>query len=206
MFYCTIYRSHNRVNAKNKTFELALCLAYSSAADAEKMKNHLLQQAKEANISVIEALGAYRTIYGDVYLTIGGFMPSRQYGNNIYSIGVENTETLFSRLPDETRKSINLSAAVKDGYKYEKITQDYLQRQQDYRKVEQDKINSNLTRFETEIKDITELDQILRVLLKYAGQKINKEKLIAIAVRKIQGEAQPEKTNDWFDELSDINN
>ena len=210
MFYCTVYTSRNKVTAKNKTFELALCLSYPSEADANRMKDQLLQQAADAGATIIEDSDTYRTVYGNIFLKIGGIGQSN-FGTHIYSIGVETVETRFSRLPDEVRKSINLPNAIKDGYRYERLTQDYLQNQQEYQQAEQDKVNNNLSRFEAEVADITELDQLLRVFLKYAKQKTDKEKLIALVVKKIQGELQAEKARskesaDWYDELSDINN
>ena len=127
MFYCTVYTSHNRVTAKNKTFELALCLAYSSKIDAENMRNRLLQQASDAGASTIEDVYNYRTVYGPVHLSIEGIVPSR-LGPHIYSIGVETLETRFYRLSDELRKSINLNYAVKDGLRYEELVQKHLQK------------------------------------------------------------------------------
>lgn len=202
MFYCTIYKSYNRANAKNKTFELERCLAYNSEADAEKMKDQLLQQAKNSGAETIEAFGPYRTVYGATHFVIGGMTPSK-LGSRIYSIGVENQSTLFSRLSKEQKAAINLDQVIMDGHKYEKITQDYLQRQKNQKKAEQDKIDYNLSNFEKEIADILELEQILKVFLKYAEQKVNTEKLIELTVKKIKGEQ--EKTSDWFEELSDIN-
>ena len=180
-------------------------LAYASEADAEKMKNQLLQQAKDAGAEVIEAKGTYRTVYGSMRFNVGGIVRSK-LGPRIYSIGVENLSTRFSRLSPEAIKNISLGNVIKDGYKYEKICQDYLQSQQDQKQAKQDIIDKNLARFETEIADITEVEQILTIFLKYAGQKIDKEKLITLTAKKIQGEPKQEKTNDWFDELSDINN
>ena len=205
MFYCTVYKSNNKVTAKNKTFELALCLAYPSEVDAKRMRDKMLQQASEAGASIIEDSDAYRTVYGNIFLKIGGIGQSN-LGTRIYSIGVETVETRFSRLPEELRKYINLQNAIKDGYEFERLTQDYLQKQQEYRQADQSKINYNLSRFEAEVADITDLGQILKVFLKYAKQKTDKEKLIALTVKKIQSGSKPEEKADWYDELSDINN
>jgi len=205
MFYCTLYKSYNRVNTKNKTFELSTCLAYASEIDAEDMKNRLLQQASKAGASIIEDSGNYITFYGSIYFTGFGFASGKNFGSNLYSIGVENTETRFSKLIPETRNTVDLRKIL-DGADFERKAQGYTQHIKDLKKAEQDKINDNLSRFEQEVANETDLTKILTSLLKYAGQKTDKQKLIALAVKKIQSKTDPAEETDWYNELSDINN
>ena len=203
MFYCTIYTSENRVNAKNKIFKPVLCLSYASKADASKMKASLMQQATKNGITILEDSEDSTTFYGAVFLSLGGFVPSI-YGTNIYSVKIEDSDTRFLEISQETKFSSNINHIVKDGLEWEAMRLRHLKDIETAKIVEEEKINQNISNFEAEIEGLTDLHQILKIFLKYAAKKIDKEKLITILVRKIQNEPK-QKTSDWYDELSNMN-
>lgn len=196
MFYCTIYEKYK---AKD-SWRAVYCLAYASEADAQNYAAALAEQAVDCGAQVDEQDSAY-VITGTAHFGIGGF------GKNIrntfyYMVNVEDKSSRFSMSPDTE----NNEQRIEDGYKFEGRAAKYWDQLSAERDKEREKINYNLSRFEQEVANETDLTKILTLLLKYAGQKTDKQKLIALAVKKIQGETKPTEKNDWYDELSDINN
>ena len=197
MFYCTLYYASNKAFKNTK---VAFSVHYDSKAEAERFKDLHLDRAKELDATIIEENGYYKIIGKIALSTAYLFAATGKYEANAYYIlGVEDEETKFSLEPN--RKS-NYSA---DGHAYEKSIAGWRKHAEQANQAEQDFKNKNLARFEKELEGTNDLTTILTLLVKYAGQKTDKARLIQLAVDKIQGKAQA-KEEDWYDELSDINN
>lgn len=191
MFYCTIYEKYT---AKN-SWRAAYCLAYASEADAKNYAATLAEQAVDCGAQVEEHDSAY-IITGTTHFCPGGFCNSSRL-TFYYMVKVEDKASRFSMSPDNEISEHH----IEDGYKFEERATRYRNKLSAERNKEREKINYNLSRFEQEIADETNLTKILTTLLKYAHQKTDKQKLIDLAVKKIQGG----NSSGWYDELSNIN-
>lgn len=195
MYYCTVY---NKNTAKD-SWRAVCSLAYASKADAANYAADLAEQAFDCGAQIDEQNNAY-IITGTTHFNIGGFNKTASK-TFYYMVNVEDKTScgyLSSNIEAE-------EVYIEDGFKFEKRAAKHRgQLSVEYNK-EREKINYNLSRFEQEIANETDLTKILTILLKYAGQKTDKQKLIALAVNKIQGGGLVEES-DWYNELSDINN
>lgn len=195
MFYCTIYQKYR---AKD-TWGVVHSLSYASESDAKRYAAALAKQASGYGAQVNELDNAY-TITGQTGFNIYGF---GRGANKIYSmISIEDESSKFSMSPGTSA----YDGYTTDGFTFEERSAEYSSRLAANRAKEKEKRDYNLSRFEAEIKEENDLTKILTSLLKYAGQKIDKQKLIALAVKKIQGEPVAKEESNWYDELSDINN
>ena len=156
MFYCTIYKKSKIKDSWTATF----CLAYASEADAKNFAAVLAEQAVDCGAQVDEQDNAY-VITGPAYLGLGGF--SKYVRNTFYYlINVEDYTSRFSISPDT---EIN-GRYIEDGYKFEERVAEYRDRVFARHEKEREKINYNLSRFEQEIANETNLTKILTSLLK----------------------------------------
>ena len=181
MYYCTIYEQSGGRLTDKSIFELYICLSYLDKADAENYKQVLIQQALE-NGCRIYADDNYTTVSGKIALNSTGIASNR--GNNHYKIGIETDATRLSVLSFASKASVPIYKTT-DGLAYEVRIEELKQRKFVEKQAKQDKANYNLKRFEAEINSMTELYPVLRSFVRYSNQHTDKEKLAAIAIKKI---------------------
>jgi hypothetical protein len=164
-------------------FDLFICLSYLDRADAEAYKQSLIQQALENGGSIYSEEGDYTTITGKIILKPTGITHNNV--NKHYRIGVETEATKFSILPFKSKASIP-SYKTTDGLAYEVKVDELRQRKIRELHAKQDEASQNLKKFTAEIKPMTDLCSVLRSFVRYSNQRTDKEKLAAVAIKKIQ--------------------
>ena len=183
MYYCTIYmQSGGRLSDKS-VFELFICLSYLDRADAENYRRLLVQQALKQGGSIYSEEGDYITITGKIILKPTGIDTNR--GNNHYKIGIETEATKFSVLSFKSKTSVPIYKTT-DGLAYEVRVEELRRRKTQELQEKQEEMNYNLEKFASEIKSMKELYPVLRSFVRYSNQRTDKEKLAAIAIKKIQ--------------------
>ena len=183
MYYCTIYTQPGGRLSDKSIFELALCLSYSDRFDAEKFKQALIQQALDTGGSIYLENDNYTTITGKIIFQPTGITSNRS--KNHYKIAIETEVTKFSSLPDKSKSSVPIYK-ITDGLAYEVRVEELKQRRFVELQIKQTEATNNLKKFEAEIKPMTDLYPVLRSFVRYSNQKTDKEKLAAIAIKKIQ--------------------
>ena len=184
MYYCTIYQQPSgRVTDRSALFEVFISLSYLDRADAEKYKKTLIQQALENGGSIYLEEGDYTTITGKIAIKPTGVFNNR--GKNHYKIGIETESTKFSVLSLKARSAVPIYKTT-DGMAYEVRVEELKQRKFEELKAKQDEATKNLKKFAAEIKPMTELYPVLRSFVRYSNQHTDKEKLAAVAIKKIQ--------------------
>ena len=147
--------------------------------------------------AVLEATNDYYYITGQLeFSTVGIFVKSTQ--TSYFIAGLENDETVGSKAPSIDKATIHKA----DGPAMEKMMQGALEKANADKAKKQKKVNANLLRFSNELDTATDLRDILHLVIKFAGQATDKEKLIDLAIKKIQG--QTDSVN-WYDKLSELN-
>lgn len=199
MFYVTLYYTYNK---SYKNMKANIALSYASEADAVRFKDYCVNRAKELGAAVVEENGYYK-IEGEVCTDAAYFFDHSSTGMHYYMIGIETDDTKFS-LDTEDENGYSSIRTTKDGHEFENMMTKFKAFRQAEYEAKYGVINKNLARYEQELTTVTDLADILRIVIKYSKQKTDKEKLIQLAVDKIQGKAQA-KEEDWYDELSEIN-
>ena len=200
MFYVTLYYTYNK---SYKNMKANIALSYASEADAVRFKDYCVNRAKELGAAVVEENGYYK-IEGEVCTDAAYFFGPSSTGMHYYMIGIETDDTKFV-LDTEDENSYSSIRTTKKGHEFENMMARFKARREADYEAKYAVINKNLARYEKELETVTDLTDILNVVIKYSKQKTDKAKLIQLAVDKIQGKA-PAKEEDWYDELSDINN
>lgn len=183
MYYCTIYMQLGGRLTDKSVFDLFICLSYSEKVDAENFKKTLVQQALDNGGSIYSEEDAYTTLTGKIILKSTGMT-----GGSVkkhYKIGVETEATKLSILPFKVKASVP-SYKTTDGLAYEVRVEELKQRKFLEKQAKLDEANDNLRKFAAEIKPMTELYQVLRSFVRYSNQRTDKEKLAALAIKKIQ--------------------
>ena len=200
MFYVTLYYTYNK---SYKNMKANIALSYASEADAVRFKDYCVNRAKELGAAVVEENGYYK-IEGEVCTDTAYFFGPSSTDMHYYMIGIETDDTKFV-LDTEDENSYSSIRTTKKGHEFENMMARFRARREADYEAKYAVINKNLARYEKELETVTDLTDILNVVIKYSKQKTDKAKLIQLAVDKIQGKA-PAKEEDWYDELSDINN
>lgn len=183
MYYCTIYMQLGGRLTDKSVFDLFICLSYQDKVDAENFKQTLVKQALESGGSIYSEEDNYTTVTGKIILK-----PTGITGGSVkkhYKIGIETEATKLSILPFKVKASIP-SYKTTDGLAYEVRLEELKQRKFLERQALIDEANSNLKKFESEVKSMTDLLQVLKAFVRYHNQRTDKEKLAAIAVKKIR--------------------
>ena len=196
MYYCTLYMTNKR---KTDTF-VWLCSKYNSESDAQNFLDKIIDQARNCGATV-DTVDNYFYIAGQLERSTSKIFV-KSTGYSYFIAGLETDETLGSKVPEANRAEIYIA----DGYAIEKMIQGALDRANVYRAKKQKKVNANLLHFSDELDAATDLRSILHSVIKFAGQDTDKEKLIDLAIQKIQSQSTTTKTDSWYDELSDLNN
>lgn len=183
MYYCTIYVQPKGRLIDKSLFEVFISLAYTDKADAESYKKNLVQQVVNAGGNIYLEEDTYTTVMGNIIIKSTGIFSNR--GKNHYRIGIETETTKFSVLPLKARASIPIYK-VTDGLAYEIRVEEVKQRKLDDLKTKQDEATRNLAKFKAEMKTTTEASLVLKSFVKYYNQRADKDKLVAIALKKIQ--------------------
>ena len=183
MYYCTIYMQLSGRLTDKSVFELFICLAYQDRVDAENYKQLIIQQAIDNGGSIYAEEGDYVTLTGKIALKSTGM--TRGSVKKHYKIGLETEATKFSILPFKSKASIPIYKTT-DGLAYEVRVEELKQRKLQELHAKQDEANQNLKKFAAEIKPMTDLNPVLRSFVRYSNQRTDKEKLAAIAIKKIQ--------------------
>jgi hypothetical protein len=183
MFYCSIYNQPSGKLSDKSIFELTLCLSYLDKIDAENFKQSLVQQALDSGGSIYLENGDYTTVTGKILFKPTGMDSNR--GTNHYKIAIENESTKFSSLSGKSKASVPIYK-ITDGLAYEIRVEELRQRKLEELKAKQDKATQNLKKFAAEIKPMTDLYPVLRSFVRYSNQHTDKEKLAAVAIKKIQ--------------------
>jgi hypothetical protein len=183
MYYCTIYQQPSGRLTDKSIFEVFISLSYLDRTDAENYKQVLVQQAIEQGGSIYLEDGDYTTITGKIVLKPTGIDINRS--NNHYKIGIETETTKFSSLSFKSKASIPIYKTT-DGLAYEVRVDELRQRKLKELHAKQDEANQNVKKFAAEIKPMTELYPVLRSFVRYSNQRTDKERLAAIAIKKIQ--------------------
>ena len=195
MYYCTLYMT----NKRRKDTSVWLCSKYNSESNAQNFLDRITDQARDCG-ATIETIDGYFYISGQLERSTAKIFV-KSTNNSYFIAGLETDETLGSKVPEADRAKIH----IMDGFRVEKLMQGVLERDNEYRAKKQKKVNANLLRFSDELEAATDLKSIIRSVIKFAGQDTDKEKLIDLAVQKIQGHSAVEKNANWYDELSDLN-
>lgn len=182
MYYCTIYMQLGGRLTDKTVFELFICLSYSDRVDADNFKNMLIQQALESDGAIYSEDDAYTTVTGKIRLKSTGI--TKCSTKNHYKIGLETDTTKFSILPFKVKTSIP-SYKITDGLAYEVRLEELKQRKFLEKQAKQNEADKNLKKFEAEISQMTDLYMVLRSFVRYANQHTDKEKLGAVAIKKI---------------------
>jgi hypothetical protein len=183
MYYCTIYQQPSGRLSDKSIFEVFISLSYLDKTDAENYKRTLVEQALENGGSIFSEEGYYTTITGKIIFKPTGIDSNRS--NNHYRIGIETETTKFSVLTFKSKASVPIYKTT-DGLAYEVRVEELKQRKFIEKQKKQDEVNYNLKKFAEEIKPMTELYPVLRSFVRYSNQRTDKEKLAAIAIKKIQ--------------------
>lgn len=181
MFYCTIYQQ-SKLSDKS-TCELFISLSYLDKVDAENYKRILVKQALENGGSIYLDDGDCTTITGKIVLKTTGITSNRS--NSHYRISIENETTKFSFLSQESKSAVPIYKII-DGLAYEVRVEELKQRKFLEQQTKLDEINTNLKLFADEIRPMTDLYAVLRSFVRYSNKKSDKEKLAALAIKKIQ--------------------
>jgi hypothetical protein len=181
MFYCTIYQ---QLKLSDKaTCELFISLSYLDKIDAEHYKQTLINQAIESGGRVYLEDGDCTTITGKIALKTTGIDSNRS--NNHYRINIENESTKFSFLSPKAKSEVPIYQII-DGLAYEVKIEELKQRKFLERQAKLDEASQNLKLFADEIKPMTDLYAVLRSFVRFSNRKSDKEKLAALAIKKIQ--------------------
>lgn len=183
MYYCTIYQQPAGRLSDKSIFEVFISLSYLDRADAESYKQMLIKQAVENGGSIYLDEGDYTTITGKIILKPTGIDINRT--KNHYKIGIETEATKFSVLTFKSKASVPTYKTT-DGLAYEVRVEELKQRKFVEQQAKLDEASANLKKFASEIKPMTELYPVLRSFVRYSNQRTDKEKLAAIAIKKIQ--------------------
>lgn len=181
MFYCTIYQQ-SKLSDKS-TCELFISLSYLDKVDAEHYKQSLIKQALDNGGSIYLDDGDCTTITGKILLQTTGISTNR--GNNHYRISIENETSKFSFLSQKAKSTVPIYK-ITDGLAYEVRVEELKQRKFLEHQAKLDEANRNLRLFADEIKPMTDLQAVLRSFVRYSNRKSDKEKLAAVAIKKIQ--------------------
>ena len=183
MYYCTIYTQPGGRLTNKSVFELFICLSYLDKADAENYRQNLVNQALANGGCIFSEEDNYITLSGKIILKPTGMGSNR--GNNHYKIGIETEATKFSILSFKAKASVPIYKTT-DGLAYEVRVEELKQRKFEEQHAKQEEAANNLKKFAAEIKPMTELCPVLRSFVRYSNQHTDKEKLAAIAIKKIQ--------------------
>jgi hypothetical protein len=183
MYYCTVYVQLAGRQASKSLFEVAICLSYLDREGAENYKQRLVQQALDVGGKIYLEDGEYTTVTGKILLKPTGIDSNR--GVNRYKIGFETEATKFSMLSLESKVAVHIYKTA-DGLAYEVRVEEVKQRKLKELKAKQDEATRNLKRFAAEIKPMTDLYPVLRSFVRYSNQHTDKEKLAAVAIKKIE--------------------
>lgn len=183
MYYCTIYMLPGKRLVDKSVFELSLCLSYLDKADAENYKRLLIQQALKNGGSIHSEEGDCTIISGKIVLKTTGIDSNRS--NNHYKIIIETEATKFSALSFKSKASVPIYK-ITDGLAYEVRVEELKKRKAQEVLEKQEEQNYNVEKFASEIKSMKELYPVLRSFVRYSNMKTNKEKLAAVAIKKIQ--------------------
>jgi hypothetical protein len=169
--------------ADSSLFEVFISLAYSDKVDAENYMKDLIKQALEQGGKIYLEDGDYTTVSGKIFLKPTGMTSYRS--NNYYKIGVETEATKLSILSLKAKASVPIYK-ITDGLAYEVRIEELKNRKIEELRARQDEVANNLKKFEAEIRPMTDLYPVLRSFVRYSNQRTDKEKLAAIAIKKIQ--------------------
>lgn len=183
MYYCTIYMQLSGKLTSKTMFEPFISLSYLDKADAESYKQTLVDQALKSGGSIYSEEGSYTTLTGKIILKPTGMTSNRS--NNHYKIGIETAATKFSILTRELKASVPAYKTT-DGLAYEVRVEELKQRKVKEAQARQDEATRNLKKFAAEIRPMTDLYPVLRSFVRYSNQRTDKEKLAAVAIKKIQ--------------------
>lgn len=182
MYYCTIYMQLSGRLTSTSVFELFISLSYLDKADAEAFKQTLVKQALENGGSIYSDDGDYTTLTGKIILKSTGFASNS--GKKHYKIGIETDATQFALLPFKTKSTVPIYKTT-DGLAYEVRVEELKRRKLKEAQDKLEEANKNLRRFAAEIKPMTDLYSVLRSFVRYSNQHTDKEKLAAVAIKKI---------------------
>jgi hypothetical protein len=182
MYYCTIYQQPSGKQSDKSLFELLISLSYLDKADAENYKQVLITQATENGGNIYLEDGAYTTITGKIVFKTTGIDTNRT--NNRYKIGIETDSTQFSALTLKAKAAVPIYKTT-DGLAYEVRIEELKQRKLNEKQAKQDEAAKNLRKFAAEIKQMTELEPVLRSFVRYSNKRTDKEKLALVAIKKI---------------------
>lgn len=183
MYYCTIYQQVYGKLTPNSIFELFLSLSYTNKADAENCKQVLIKQAIDSGGYIYLEHEGYTIITGKIMFRAQGItkVTSGNSSSN-YKIGVEDDTNRFSVLASGSSIS---DLRLKDGKEFEQYAEKFLRRKAEKQKTDQALARYNLARFEKEIKNMTDLYPVLRAFIRYAPQRVDKEALTLLVIKKI---------------------
>ena len=183
MYYCTIYQYPSGRVTDRTSLEVFISLSYQDKLDAENYKKNLIQQAIDNGGQVKTDEGDYISLVGKIIFKTAGIVANR--GKNHYKIGIETETTKFSLLSLKAKAALPIYKTT-DGLAYEVRVEELKQRKVEELKAKQDEATKNLKKFAAEIKPMTELYPVLRSFVRYSNQHTDKEKLAAVAIKKIQ--------------------
>ena len=183
MYYCTIYTTSGGRLSDKSVFELALCLSYLDKVEAERYQQSLVKQALDNGGQIYLEEKDYTTVTGKIILHTTGITSNRS--TNHYKICIESEATKFSTLSSKSKASVPIYK-ITDGLAYEVRVEELKQRKLEELKLRQDEATRNLKKFAAEIRPMTDLFPVLRSFVRYSNMKTDKEKLAAVAIKKIQ--------------------
>lgn len=184
MYYCTIYlQPYGKLTPKS-IFDLFLCLSYVNKADAENCKQNLVKQALDSGGVIYAEKNGYITLTGKIMFGAQGITSvTSGNSNSNFKIGVEDDSNRFFILPANSHIS---ELRLKDGLEFERYAEKTRRRKDETKRAQQVEVSNSLVEFEKEISTMTDIYSILRSFVRYSNQRTDKEKLIAITVKKIQ--------------------
>ena len=198
MYYCTIYASYP--NGKNN-YNIVFSLKYSTEQEADNFRTWFSDLATKYGLEV-KTEGEDITCTGNSTWWYYKFVPGSRAVIK-YTLSIETDETLHSKY-DFSKGYSPLQDPVKDGLAFEAKIQQVAAKEEAEINAEQEKLLAPVNHFIEETSNTSDLRVILTAFLKASKQKCNREALLDAAIAQIQGKASND-SNDWYEELSDIN-
>lgn len=205
MFYFTIYRVFPN---DPEYVHIGTALRYSNKSDAEKFMNFFIDGAKALG-AVVEEKDGYTHIEGNLAFSFkfGGFEPFPH--KILYIVGIESDEekNLYSLADEKEGDKLSLyGTPFEDGHAFEAELAQNKEQTDSKKRAEKERADRIVNNFRTQLEGASDIRSILQVLIKFSKQKIDKNLILDEVANKIEGRTKKDtSTDNWYDELSDIN-
>jgi hypothetical protein len=169
--------------------------------------NFFIDGAKTLGAEV-EQKDGYTYVTGNFVFSsrLGGFKYYMQEITYIVGIESDEEENLYSLASKEEGAQLSMyDGPSEDGHAFEAELAKNKERIAAEERADQAKADRIVNNFKTQLDSAGDLKSILKVLIKFSKQKIDRDLILDAVVARIEGK-DTAATDNWYDELSDINN